>query len=85
MIINMPSFRVNDSAKKLKKILRQMGFEVAHTECLELSARLFGFESWQRYCHREFAPLSPFDQELTDEEFAARDAFQMKHLIRTSY
>lgn len=57
-----------------------MGFGIAQMECLELSARLLGFNSWQSYWTQHDAPLCPLDEDLTDEEFRARDAFQMEVL-----
>ena len=80
MIINMSQTRVRDSAKRLERLLREMGFGIAQMECLELSARLLGFNSWQSYWTQHDAPLCPLDQDLTDEEFLARDAFQMEVL-----
>jgi hypothetical protein len=80
MIIHMPDRRMSEAAKRMKKILRDMGYEIKHTKCLDLCARLCGFGSWQRYCIREFAPLSLLDGQLSEEEFLARDAFQMKVL-----
>jgi hypothetical protein len=47
---------------------------------LELSARLLGFKSWDSYWHQRDLPLSPLDEDLTDEEFLARDALQLKAL-----
>jgi hypothetical protein len=44
MSINMSQTRVKDSSKRLKKLLRDMGFELTCTDCLELSARLLGFK-----------------------------------------
>ena len=80
MMINMPQHRMSEAAKRLKKLLRAMGYATTHTKCLDLCARLCGFENWQRYCVREFAPLSQFDHYLSEEDFLARDAFQMKVL-----
>ena len=80
MAINMSQTRVMDSSKRLKRLLQDMGIERTGAECLELSARLLGFKSWDSYWHQRDLPLSPLDQDLTDEEFLARDALQMKVL-----
>jgi hypothetical protein len=80
MIINMNDPRAKGEARKMRKILRGLDLEFSHIECLELTVRLLGFENWQRYCHRGSAPLSPFDENLTEAEFVARDEFQMNVL-----
>jgi hypothetical protein len=80
MAINMSQTRVMDSSKRLKRLLQDMGIERTGAECLELSARLLWFRSWDSYWHQRDSPLSPLDQDLTDEEFLARDALQMKVL-----
>lgn len=72
--------RVIDSSKRLKKLLHDMGIEQTGAACLELSARLLGFNSWESYSHQHDVPLSPLDEDLTDEEFLARDALQLKVL-----
>jgi hypothetical protein len=39
---------------------------------------LLGFDDWRHFLGRNLdAPLSPFDDLLTNEEFATRDEFQM--------
>jgi hypothetical protein len=80
MIISMSDSRVKGAAKRMRKILRGFGLELSHMECLEITVRLLGFENWQRYCHRGSAPFSPFDENLAEAEFVARDEFQMKVL-----
>jgi hypothetical protein len=80
MIIHMNERRVKDAAKRMRKVLRGFGFEFSHMECLEITVRLLGFENWQRYCHRDFAPLSPLDENLSEAKFIARDEFQIKML-----
>jgi hypothetical protein len=43
-----------------------------------LAARLCGFKDWYTYLRRDLDdPLSLLDYDLSDEDFAARDAFQM--------
>lgn len=80
MIVNMNDSRVKGAARRMRKILRGLDFEFSHMACLEITVRLLGFENWHRYCHRKPAPLSPFDENLTEAEFVARDEFQMKAL-----
>lgn len=80
MAIKMPPTRVIDSSKRLKKLLHDMGIEQTGAECLELSVRLLGFNYWESYSHQHDVPLSPLDENLTDEEFFARDALQLKVL-----
>jgi hypothetical protein len=81
MIINMTDRRMSEAAKRLKKLLRDMGYETTkHTQCLELMAKLCGFQNWQAYCIRDLASLSLLDEDLPEQAFLARDAFQMKVL-----
>lgn len=80
MAINMSPTRVIDSSKRLKKLLHDMRIEQTGAECLELSVRLLGFNYWESYSHQHDVPLSPLDENLTDEEFFARDALQLKVL-----
>jgi hypothetical protein len=77
MSINMSQTRVKDSSKRLKKLLHDMGFELTCMDCLELSARLLGFKGWDSYWRQHDTSLSPLDQDLTEEEFRARDQLQM--------
>jgi len=81
MIIMMPENKVKGAAKRLRKILLESGIELKHVPCLELSAKLFGFNNWQHYLGRDRSePFSPFDHQLSESEFAERDAFQMSVL-----
>jgi len=85
MIINVTPIRLKQAAKRLKTILHAMGFDISHTGSLELTARLFGFETYRLYCIRDFAALSPLDEELPENEFQARDEFQMRVLEEAGY
>ncbi|WP_407180408.1 glyoxalase superfamily protein [Bradyrhizobium sp. STM 3562] len=78
MIIMMSERRMKQMTKRLHKVLRGVGVELKHSACLELAARLCGFKDWYTYLRRDpEKPLSLLDEELPDEDFAARDAFQM--------
>jgi Glyoxalase superfamily protein len=78
MIIMMSEQRVKQMAKRLRKVLQALGVEFRHTECLKLAAQLYGFEDWYQYLHRDLSqPLSPLDEDLSDDDFTARDEFQM--------
>jgi|GEM_PF-5681281 len=78
MIIMMSEKRVKGLAKRLRKVLRDLGVEFKHYACVELAARLCGFRDWRDFLSRDLeAPLSLLDDDLSEEEFAARDAFQM--------
>ncbi|MCK1603455.1 hypothetical protein IVB02_18910 [Bradyrhizobium sp. 166] len=78
MIVMMSEKRVKGLAKRLRKVLRVLGVEFKHYACVELAARLCGFRDWQHFRGRDLdAPLSLLDDDLSEEEFAARDAFQM--------
>ena len=81
MIIMMPGHKVKGTAKRLGKVLGGFGIEMRHVKCLDLASRLFGFDGWQHYLRRDLdAPFSPFDDDLPEDEFAARDEFQMEAL-----
>lgn len=68
--------------KRLRRVLRELGVELRHTDCLKLAARLCGFDDWYHYLKRDLdAPLSLLDHDLSEEAFAARDAFQMSVLL----
>jgi hypothetical protein len=78
MIIMMSEKRVKGLAKRLRKVLRALGVEFKHYACVELAARLCGFRDWRHFLSRDLeAPLSLLDEDLSEEDFAARDAFQM--------
>ncbi|QAU48853.1 glyoxalase superfamily protein [Bradyrhizobium guangzhouense] len=77
-IIMMPEHRVKRTAKRLRKVLRDLGVELWYKQCLEIAARLCGFDDWDHFRARDVnAPLSPFDDYLSEEDFAIRDTFQM--------
>jgi hypothetical protein len=78
MIIMMNETRMKRVAKRLRKVLRELGLELTHTNCLELAAGLCGFENWREYLDRDLdEPLCLLDDELSEAEFEARDVFQM--------
>ncbi|GAB9109841.1 glyoxalase superfamily protein [Bradyrhizobium diazoefficiens] len=78
MKIIMNEERMRSLSKRLRKVLANLGVELKHTECLELAAKLCGFENWRQYCLRDpDEPLSPLDHDLSEKDFGARDAFQM--------
>jgi hypothetical protein len=78
MIIMMSENRLKSVAKRLRKVLRGLGVDLKHTGCLDLAARLCGFKGWYVYLNRDLdVPLSLLDDDLSEEDFAARDAFQM--------
>jgi hypothetical protein len=78
MIIVMSEDRMKGMTKRLRRVLRGLGTELKHSACLELAARLCGFKDWYTYLHHNLdEPLSLLDDDLSDEDFAARDAFQM--------
>lgn len=78
MIIYMSENRVKRSARRMQKILSELGADLKYTACLRLSVQLLGFENYTRFCRRDLdAPLSPLDDEISDADFAARDQFQM--------
>jgi len=78
MIINMSENRAKRAAKRMRKILSELGVDLYYLECLNLMVRLLGFENYSHFCKRDLdAPLSPLDDEISDAEFVARDEFQM--------
>jgi Glyoxalase superfamily protein len=78
MMIMMSEQRMKQMAKRLRKVLRGLGVELKHSACIELAARLCGFKDWYTYLRRDLdEPLSLLDEEISEEDFAARDAFQM--------
>ncbi|MCA1411706.1 hypothetical protein I6F30_11220 [Bradyrhizobium sp. NBAIM20] len=81
MIVMMSEKRMKGLAKRLRKVLRGLGVEFKHYACVELAARLCGFQDWRHFLSRDLeAPLSLLDEDLSEEDFAARDAFQMRVL-----
>lgn len=73
--------RVKGAAKRLRKVLRGCGVELKHFACLELAVRLCGFKDWENYRRRDVdEPISLLDEDLSEEEFVARDEFQMNVL-----
>jgi hypothetical protein len=78
MIIMMNENRMKSVAKRLRKVLRELGLELKHTDCLAVAVALCGFENWREYLDRDLdEPLGLLDDELSEAEFGARDAFQM--------
>jgi hypothetical protein len=78
MIIMMSENRMKSMAKRLRKVLRDLGIEMKHVACIELAARLCGFDDRRHYLDRDLdEPLSLLNDELLEEDFAARDAFEM--------
>jgi hypothetical protein len=78
MMIYMSEFRVKSSAKRMRKFMRELGSDSTYMECLNLSAQLVGYDDWEHFRRRDLGvALSPFDDLLPDEEFAARAEFQM--------
>ena len=78
MNVMMNEERMKGVAKRLRKVLRGLGVELTHTVCLELAVRLCGFKNWYEYLRRNLdEPLGLLDEELSEAEFDARDAFQM--------
>jgi hypothetical protein len=78
MIIIMNENRMKGMTKRLRKVLREFGVDLKHTACLDLAARLCGFVDWHHYLrHDRDEPLSLLDEELSDDDFAARDEFQI--------
>jgi hypothetical protein len=81
MIIYMSAKRARDMAKRLRKVLCELGIDLKHTECLKVAARLLGFNDWYHFLRHELdAPLSPLDERLSDADFVARDEMQMSVL-----
>jgi hypothetical protein len=81
MRIYMPEGRAKGSAKRLRKVLSELGVEFTHTHCLHLAVQLLGWRHWDDFLARDHnAGLSPYDAQLSDVEFALRDDFQMNVL-----
>jgi hypothetical protein len=51
------------SAKRLRKILSEHGIEMRHVQCLELAARLLGFDNWRHNLDRDLDVLQENDVE----------------------
>jgi hypothetical protein len=78
MPIYMSEKPFESMTRRHQKVLRELGFYLKYTQCLNLAVRLFGFDDHQDFLARDLdAPLSALDDELSDEEFAARDDHQM--------
>ncbi|SPP92845.1 glyoxalase superfamily protein [Bradyrhizobium vignae] len=81
-----PANRVKRVATRMKKLLRTQGVHITHMEALDLSVQLLGFADWTEFCRRDLnAPLSPSDEQLSDEAFVARDDFQMEVLAEAGF
>jgi hypothetical protein len=58
--------------------LRELGVDLKYTQCLNLAVRLLGFDDHRHFLARDLdAPFSALDDELSHDEFAARDDHQM--------
>lgn len=78
MKIIMNEERMKSMAKRLRKVLRGLDVDLRHSACLDLASELCGFEDWFHFRRRDpETPLSELDDDVSDEEFDARDAFQM--------
>jgi Glyoxalase superfamily protein len=81
MRIYQATGRTKGSAKRLRKVLRELCVEITHIESLNLAVRLLGWRHWEDFLARDLnADLSPLDGQLSDIEFALRDDFQMNVL-----
>jgi len=85
MRIKLAPAEMEKSVQRLEAFLQERGFAIAHDEALELSARLLGFENWERCRGERSQPLSPLDQDLSEAELARRDRLQMDVLEREGY
>jgi hypothetical protein len=78
MIIMMSEQRMKQMTKRLRRVLSGLGVELKHSAALNLAARPCGFKDWHNYLRRDLdEPLSLLDEDLSEEDFAARDAFQI--------
>jgi hypothetical protein len=81
MRIYQSTGRTKGSAKRLRKVLRELCVEITHIQSLNLAVRLLGWRHWEDFLTRDLnADLSPLDGQLSDIEFALRDDFQMNVL-----
>jgi hypothetical protein len=78
MIIYMSEKRTKAMTRRLQKVLRELGVDLKYTQCLNLAVRLLGFDDHRHFLARDLdAPFSVLDDELSDDEFVARDDHQM--------
>ena len=83
MLIYMPGYRAKHVGKRLRKIMRDLKVDATHMECLSLSAQLLGFRDWEHFVRRDLnAPLSLYDDLLSEKEFSARNEFQTGVLVK---
>jgi hypothetical protein len=68
MIIMMTENRRKDMTKRLRRVLRGLGVDLRHTDCLELAARLCGFAARDAFqmAVLETAGLGAVARELLD-------------------
>jgi hypothetical protein len=79
--IYMPEYRVKRVATRLKKFLRKSGVDISHLEALDVAVQILGFDDWPAFRNRDLdVPLSPFDEQLSDDDFLARDDFHTRAL-----
>jgi len=78
MIIYMSEKRIKGMTRRLQKVLRELGVDLKYTRCLNLAVRLLGFDDHQDFLARDLdAPFSALDDQLSDDDFVARDDHQM--------
>jgi hypothetical protein len=81
MRIYQATNRAKGSAKRLRKVLRELCVEITHIQSLNLAVQLLGWRHWEDFLARDLnADLSPLDGQLSDVDFALRDDFQMNVL-----
>lgn len=68
-------------AKKLKKAASAIGIELKLSRAQHAVARMYGYANWlDLHSSVGGRPLSPLDDELTDDELMARQAYQSNAL-----
>jgi hypothetical protein len=77
MPIYMSEKRVKRLARRIQKILSELGVDMKYVPCLNLAVRLLGFDNYFNFLDNLGPLFSPLDDEISDTEFAARDDFQM--------
>lgn len=86
MIVHISEDRIKRNAKRLKRALCALGFEVTLSRCQDLSAQMVGLNDFHDYRTRSLhSPLSPYDEDLSDRDLAARFALQLAALSAAGY
>lgn len=79
-------WNVKRQAKRLKKVLKRLKYDVSYTACLDLISRLYGFSNFAELKRTSSdQPLSAFDDDVDGDLLEARFQYQERVMIEAGF